>query len=282
MVCEICKDGECAPVLKKGTTEIFACATCGVRFWLPGEDFVPEELYDEGYFSVSNADAGYDDYGALERSLRHNFRYRMRQLPKPSDGMCMLDLGAAYGYAVDEAGRLGWNAWGVEISHSVALRAAKAIPGRIVAADGLRLPFLDASFDLVTMWDVIEHLRDPHAAIGEVARILRPGGRLVATTGDVRSSVARLSGARWHLYTLPEHLFFYTRESLRRLLAAHGLQVETMRAEGSRYTLGYLIERLRKSLLGWDGGTFGESSLGQLSVPVNLFDIVTVKAVYKP
>jgi ubiquinone/menaquinone biosynthesis C-methylase UbiE len=140
------------------------------------------------------------------------------------------------------------------------------------------MPFRDASFDVISLWDVLEHLSDPHAAVGEIARLLRPGGRLVLTTGDVGSAVARLSGGSWHLYTLPEHLFFYTRESLRRLLAAHSLQVESMRAEASYYTLGYLAERLRKTLLGktatvptrWPGSRF--------RVPVNLYDIVTVTA----
>ena len=54
------------------------------------------------------------------------------------------------------------------------------------------------------------------------------------------------------LYNLPEHLFFFSRASLRRLLEAHGLRVESMRAEGGVYTLGYLVERLRKSLRSCD------------------------------
>lgn len=278
MDCPICRAAGCAPALEKEQTVIYACGACEVRFWLPADDFTPEALYDDGYFSSANVEAGYDDYAASERSLRDNFRRRIERFDRPFAGARLLDLGAAYGYAVDEAATLGWAAYGMEISHSVALRARRTIPGRILAGDGLALPFGDQSFDLVTLWDVIEHLRDPHAAVEEVARVLRPGGRLVLTTGDVRSLAARLSGSRWHLYTLPEHLFFHSRESLRVLLEMHDLTVESVRAEGSRYSLGYLVERLRKSLFGWDGGTFADSSLGQVAVPVNLFDIVTVCA----
>jgi len=276
--CRICGEAGCEPAFSKQGCEILACPTCEGRFWIPADSFSPESIYDDGYFSDPDAGAGYDAYDSLESSLRSNFAARLARLPAPAEGDRLLDLGAAYGYAVDEAGRRGWSACGVEVTHAVARRAAKAIPGRIVAANGLSLPFRDGCFAAVTLWDVIEHLSDPHAAVAEIARVLRPGGLVVLTTGDVRSLVARLSGPRWHLYTLPEHLFFHSRESLRRLLESHGFAVESMRSEGSTYTLGYVVERLRKSLFGLDGGSFGETRLGHVGIPINLFDIVTVVA----
>jgi len=276
--CRICGGSGCAPVFQKNGCDILACPACGVRFWLPAADLRPESIYDDGYFSDPDAAAGYDDYSSLESSLRSNFAARLSRLGTPSSGDRLLDLGAAYGYAADEARRLGWSVCGLDVSPAVASRASVVLPGRIVAGNGLALPFADASFTAVTLWDVIEHLSDPQAAVAEIARVVRPGGRLVLTTGDVESLVARLTGARWHLYTLPEHLFFHSRESLRCLVERHGLQVETMRAEGSRYTLGYVVERLRKSLFGVGGGSFGETALGRLAAPINLFDIVTVVA----
>ncbi len=146
-------------------------------------------------------------------------------------------------------------------------------------ADAAAVPCAGDTFDAVTLWDVLEHLPEPHAALAEIARILRPGGRLVLTTGDVGSLAARLSGSRWHLYTIPEHLFFYTRKSLRLLLEAHGFRVESLRAEGSTYTLGYLMERLRKTLLRRSSPTRTRWPGSELRVPVNLFDIVTARAV---
>jgi hypothetical protein len=109
--------------------------------------------------------------------------------------------------------------------------------------------------------------------------LLRPGGRLVLSTGDVGSLLARLCGARWHLYTIPEHLFFYSRESLRRLLQGHGFEVEELRAESSYYDLGYLVERLRKTLLRRPAAAAGRWPGARLPVPINLFDIVTARAV---
>jgi SAM-dependent methyltransferase len=258
---------------------IQSCGACGLAWWEPGAGHRPEAVYDAAYFrgSGGGAEHGYDDYGGLEPSLRRTFALRMASLGPPGPGARLLDVGAAYGFAVDEARRGGWRAWGLDVSRAAA-RQARAARGRMLVASALRTPFAARAFDAVTLWDVLEHLPDPRAAVAECARLLRPGGRLVLTTGDVGSWVARVSGRHWHLYTLPEHLFFFSRRSLELLLEAQGLRVEAMRAEGARYTLGYLAERLRKSLLG--GATRPLRFPGSgLSVPLNLFDIVRVDAV---
>lgn len=281
MNCAVCGDGPARPRLSKDGVTIHACPGCGLAFWRPPADFRPEALYDAGYFASAAQHRGYDDYAGLEASLRETFSRRFRRLPPPrTDGpRRLLDLGAAYGFAVDEARRTGWNAFGIEISLAAARRAAAVTTGRIAVADATRTPFAPGCFDVVTLWDVLEHLPDPHAAIAECARLLRPGGRVVLTTGDVGSLVARVSGARWHLYTLPEHLFFYTRRSLRILLESHGLRVEHVRAESSVYTLGYLVERLRKTLLRRERSRAASWPGARLRVPVNLFDVVTVTGV---
>lgn len=281
MNCAVCGAGPARPKLEKAGVRIQACPGCGLAFWEPPSDFRPEAIYDDGYFAGSSHDRGYDDYAGLEGSLRENFARRVRRLPRPADGGAhrLLDLGAAYGFAVDEAHRAGWNAVGIEISRAAARRAALVTGGRIAVADASRTPFGSRGFDVVTLWDVLEHLRDPHAAIAEAARLLRPGGCLVLTTGDVGSLVARLSGPRWHLYTLPEHLFFYTRRSLRILLESHGLRVERVRAESSVYTLGYLVERVRKTVFRRSRSSAASWPGARLRVPVNLFDVVTVTGV---
>lgn len=292
MSCTVCGGPEREKLRVRGVG-IRQCGVCGLARWCPPAGFAPEAVYDAGYFgdeigseigsdgSGDGGGHGYDDYGALEAGLRRTFARRLARLTPPREGARLLDVGAAFGFAVRAAGEAGWRAVGVEISRAAARRAQAAAPGRVARASALRTPFPDACFDAVTAWDVIEHLPDPHAAAAELARVLRPGGRLVLTTGDVESLAARLSGARWHLYTLPEHLWFFSRGSLERLLGRHGLRVEGMRCEAAHYTLGYLAERLRKTLLGRPGTPARAPRWpgARLAVPVNLLDILTVRAV---
>jgi SAM-dependent methyltransferase len=277
--CAVCGAGPARPKLRKDGIQIVACPDCGLAWWEPPAGFSPESLYDGAYFGDPGTHRGYDDYAGLERALRATFARRLARLPPPAAGARLLDVGAALGFAVSEAGRAGWQALGLERSREAAALAAHALPGRISVATALRLPFDAGRFDAVTLWDVLEHLSDPHAAVAEVARVLRPGGQLALTTGDAGSLLARLSGARWHLYNLPEHLFFHTRRSLRELVSAHGLRLESLRAEPSLYPLGYLVERLRKTLLGRPGPRAARFPGAGLCVPLNLFDVVELRAV---
>lgn len=279
--CAVCGADEVAPKLRKGGIDILQCRRCGLAFWRPEKGFDPAGIYDGSYFESAQAAAGYDDYAALEPALRHTFRKRLARLARRAGaaGQRLLDVGAAYGFAACEAERAGFRVTAVEISAEAARHAALRLPGGVLRGSALSLPFVSRSFDVITLWDVLEHLPDPHRAVSELARCLRPGGRLALTTGDVGSLAARLSGRRWHLYTLPEHLFFFSRESLRRLLEAHGLRVERMRAEGGAYPVGYLVERLRKTLFGGTAPLARGWPGARLVLPVNLLDVVTLEAV---
>ena len=190
MRCAVCGAG--SPRLKhhKAEAQIFRCGRCGLEFWNPAPGFRAEDVYDAAYFSDASAGHGYDDYADLESVLRLNFARRLARIPQPPRAGRLLDIGAAFGFAVSEARRAGWDATGIEVSVAAARRAGTAAPGRVLVANALHAPFAAASFEVVTLWDVLEHLSDPHAAIAEVARLLRPGGRLVLTTGDVGSLAA--------------------------------------------------------------------------------------------
>lgn len=278
MICHACGGEETSLKLRKQGTDIFECGRCGLAWWRPPEGYRPAAIYDDGYFADARADRGYDDYGALAGSLRRTFARRFERLRPSREGARLLDIGTAFGFAVAEARRAGWDAYGIEVSPAAAARAHRASKGCVAVASGPQAPFASEAFDAVTLWDVLEHLSDPAAQLAEARRLLRPGGRLMLTTGDVGSLLARLSGAAWHLYTLPEHLFFFSRTSLEQLLGRAGFVVEEMRSESAHYTLGYLVERLRKTLLGRGGSAPASWPGARVAVPLNLFDIVRVSA----
>ena len=195
------------------------------------------------------------------------------------NGHRLLDVGAHVGVFVEVARERGWDAWGVEPSRWAVEQGRKRglnmIQGTLHGAE-----FDSASFDVVTMWDVVEHLPDPMGDIREALRILKPGGILCLHTIDVESRFARLMGKRWP-WLVEMHMYFFSPRTLSAMVERAGLHVESWRVQGRYLHLGYLLSRLS----GWVEplGRFAEGlatalHVGQWVVPVNFGDLFTLYA----
>jgi SAM-dependent methyltransferase len=125
-----------------------------------------------------------------------------------------------------------------------AMREKYAFPvheGSVQAA-----PLEEASFDVVTMFDVIEHLHDPFSDVQKIFKLLRPGGGVAISTMDSESLVSRLLGTRLEDFRrIREHLFFFSRESLTKVLESNGFRVYKIASYGHTFELAFLMERMR-------------------------------------
>jgi ubiquinone/menaquinone biosynthesis C-methylase UbiE len=256
---------------------IHSCSGCGLVFTVGPWSLAQARLfYGRDYFRGATPE-GYTDYAGLDLALRRTARRRLRRLPP---GGRLLDIGCATGTFIAETQAV-YRAAGTDISFD-ACRVARSRGLDVVVTDAAALPFASASHDVITMWDTLEHIADPVAVLAEVARVLRPGGTLALTTGDVSSWCARRSGRRWHLYTVPEHRYFFSPHSLIRMFDRVGLRRTACYHEGGYYSLAYLFERVVKSL-GASAGAIERlhqwRCLREASLYVNLFDIMTVEAV---
>ena len=137
----------------------------------------------------------------------------------------LLEVGCAYGFLLDEAKR-NFDVTGIELAEPAAEHCRRSglhvLTGPV---DGRLLEELGA-FDVIVMLDVIEHLPSPRETVALFASHLKPGGIIVITTGDFGALSARLAGARWRLMTPPQHLWFFSQESMRRMAASIGLEAE--------------------------------------------------------
>jgi 2-polyprenyl-3-methyl-5-hydroxy-6-metoxy-1,4-benzoquinol methylase len=240
----------------RGGVRLEQCPRCHLGWW-NWPPFDPGAFYDQGYFQGAGQAKGYDDYAALEAGVAHTARSRLRRITGILSGADssditagrprrMLELGCGTGVFLDVARQAGWQVEGVEVSAYAGERAReRGLAVNTTPVEDLRPT--PGAYDCVALWDVIEHVRDPAAVLHAAARALRPGGVLALSTGDVTSLCAALCGPRWHLFNLPEHLFFFSPEALRRLLAQAGGHIVHVTREVNWVPVAYVWERLRKT-----------------------------------
>ena len=250
----------------KNGCEILQCPECGLaRAQQTGFD--PSAYYTEDYFSGGRSD-GYADYRSAEAILRREFSHKVSFVRRFRDGGRLLDVGCAYGFFLEEAKGF-YDVCGIEIAEEAAA-ACRARGLRVLTgvAEEAHLTELGA-MDVIVLLDVIEHLPDPTATLELCTRHLNPGGIIVITTGDFASLYARLAGPHWRLMTPPQHLWFFTPVSLRRLAGALGLYVEACDHPWKVVPLSLIMFQLRRML---GVGRAGKAGTSQVGIPVNLFD----------
>jgi len=155
-------------------------------------------------------------------------RRALGYVPYRVDGR-LLDFGCGVGRYVGRMKAAGWRAEGIDVSPEAVRLGRQAglllhhgtLPGADLPAE---------SFDVVTMWQALEHVPSPKATLEAVGRLLRPGGRLVVVCPRLDSLDARWFGSCWFALELPRHLTHFTAATLRRHLEATGFEVERVRS----------------------------------------------------
>ena len=252
---------------------IVACPDCGLLFYDGPPP--PPDLYSAAYF----AGGEYRDYEEDKAVLQRNFRRRIARLRRWAPEGRLLEIGCAHGYFLEVA-RAYWTVRGVDISADAVARA-RAAGLDAVEGEFLEMPEEPGRYDLVCLWDTIEHLERPIETLEKAARWLAPGGTLALTTGDAGSLLARLQGEKWRQIHPPTHLFYFTRPTLARAFAKAGLETVEIRTIGHSRSYRSMLFGLLE--LGRPNPSRAYRLLtagGRLDFPVslNLFDIVFAAA----
>lgn len=194
--------------------EVEVCSSCGLGRTVP----VPADL--GGYYSTEyHGSGGIRFKPVVEAAIRTSRAARVRMVLRahPQAG-AILDVGCGRGLILADLAGRGWRTLGVERS-AAASRHARQVLGldvRVGELASLALP--EASFDVICLFHVLEHLPDPGAALAEARRLLRPDGTLlveVPNFGSLQSRLAR--GGGFHLDP-PRHLFHFSRPALQAVL----------------------------------------------------------------
>jgi 2-polyprenyl-3-methyl-5-hydroxy-6-metoxy-1,4-benzoquinol methylase len=176
---------------------------------------------------------------ARERTFAHSLGEIERAVGAPGK---LLDIGTAAGAFVAAAAARGWQAEGCEPNRWLAHWGTAHYGITIRPGSVFEQKYSERSFDVVTLWDVIEHTLNPHEMLEHCHRLLKPGGVLVVNYPDIGSSVARVLGRRW-LFLTSVHLYYFDRTTISRMLAATGFKVERLRPHWQRLELDYVLFR---------------------------------------
>ena len=251
----------------KNSCDILQCARCGLGRAECGS-FNAHTYYTEDYFSGGRQD-GYADYRGSEPVLRREFARTVKFIRRFRSSGRLLEIGCAYGFFLEEAARF-YDVAGIEIADAAVAfcrsRGLSVING--VAEESSLTQF--GMLDIIVLLDVIEHLPDPPSTLALCRKHLNPGGVIVITTGDFASFYARLAGPRWRLMTPPQHLWFFTPESIRGLSHSVGLKVERCDHPWKVVPLALIEFQMRRLLA--PSRSLSSGFANHIGLPVNLFD----------
>ncbi|MBN1429205.1 MAG: class I SAM-dependent methyltransferase [Anaerolineae bacterium] len=220
-----------------------------------------------------------DEYLSEESSREWAFTATLQRIQRYVPYGRVLDVGCSAGLFLKSLPER-YERYGLELGHESAAIARSRGIGTILEQPLEEADFNPETFDLVTMWDVLEHLPSPRRALQRVWKWLRPGGHLLIVTPDIGSLTARLLGPRWpHL--IRQHLYYFSFHTLHQLLNQLDYQ-PVWRGYWIRYfTFGYLLRR--SHLLPSEAALPSQvERLLSLRIPVTLRDDMFVIATKLP
>lgn len=223
LACDLCGGSRWETLEEATGTRVVRCA-CGLVFVVPQPPRAAlEQAYDETYYQP------WERQARLRGRIWRDRVDRVAALAAPPGRL--LDVGCGTGAFLVRARERGWDVAGTELSHAGAQRA-RADGLTVVEGEIWEAGFPQDVFHVVTCWHVIEHVGAPRQFLGEIHRILRPGGWLVLATPNLEDRIFRAAyilarRRRPRLYEPGErevHLYVFSESTLRRLLVASGFE----------------------------------------------------------
>lgn len=248
-----------------GDFEVVICDTCGLISLYPQPedlaDYYPPQTY-HAYVSKFSETNNFQK--SVSRSLLQRAKWVAKQFPSDTSSRYLLDLGCGEG-AFLRAILLTKISNVVKIGLDFSWQACSAgnLPGQIETTVGTldALPLKSDTFDVITMWHVLEHVRQPKQALSEVKRLLKPDGKVILACPVIDSFEARLFGKYWCGFDVPRHLHTFSRALLKVILQDSGFECYEIKGliagwnsikTSWQFLLGFAkLQNLLASILAW-------------------------------
>jgi SAM-dependent methyltransferase len=222
MICPVCSNNSFSTWGRVNTYEIEQCLGCGLGitspFPEPGELVaINQETYLLGQrINIYLSRCGY---------FKKRYRRQLRDINFFKSGGRLLDIGCNIGLFLNEARAAGFDTTGVELNSECAEYARTNFELRVYSDYINNISFEEGFFDVVTMYDVLEHIPDPQSILNDIRSILKPDGLLVIQSPNLDSLMAGISRSSWSWLCPPDHLFHFTPGSLCSLIEQSGYSI---------------------------------------------------------
>lgn len=222
--------------------QLVQCKACGLQYLNPR---LRHDLILEGY--SSGADETFVSQ-AVARERTFEKQLKIIQSFMHQKGR-ILDVGTGGGSFPGIAKKHGWDVVACEPNRWLAEWGITRYGINIHPGTIFTMGLEDASFDVVTLWDVLEHTTDPKSVLLECHRVLKPDGLFIVNYPDIGSSIARLMGSKW-VFFLSVHLYYFTADTIEKMLEFSGFHLVNKRKYWQTLELGYIFFRM-KPYISW-------------------------------
>lgn len=243
--------------LTKKDFHICECLNCGLLYTMPrpSKEKIGAYYKSDEYYSHQENKKGFVPrlYEAIKKiNLKHKFRLASRDLPVGK----LLDIGCGVGDFLHVAENKGWQCTGVEPSEEAREIARQRIKGDLLYSEDLE-QLTDQSFDLITMWHVLEHVDDLKWQVAQLQRLIKPNGRIVIAVPNYRSYDGRFYNAYWAAYDVPRHLNHFNKTVLTKIFKASGLSLVSMdKLVWDAYYISFMSEQYKHHFMPLVRGVF--------------------------
>ena len=247
-ICRLCGSEKTLTAFQVDEYQIVRCGRCGLLYnSKPLDNHRAADFYNRDYFV--NADFyrpgryyGYPDYPRDRSRLLKTFDRRLDTIETLSRRGSLLDIGSALGFFLEAAADRGWRCTGCDIStYAVNFAAQKGHNVNLGDISAVR----ETGFDVITMFDLLEHVADPLSQLDSAFRRLRENGLLVLTFPDVDSLPARIMKGYWpEIKRVREHNFFFSTAIVRSMLEKIGFDVIKKEHAGKVVVLDSLLSEI--------------------------------------
>ena len=209
-----------------------------------------KSLYDIDYFKGNE----YLDYEKDKNIILKNFKLRiatlLKHIKKPLN-KSLLEIGCAFGFFIEVSQNHFNKIVGIDISSSAINYAKQNYKNTFLQGNFINHQFNNETFDVICMWDTIEHLNEPDKYIKKANNLLNRGGILALSTPDIGSIVAKFRKENWRMIHPPTHLHYFSSKTMCRLLENNNFKIIYKKKCGFYRNIGsmaYIIFVLRLNI----------------------------------